>query len=83
MRSTVADALARVSMAGRELGGGPSRVLDLPQFANLQQALGDAGVADQMCGSIALGVVIGLVMASTQEAEMALVEATRQWREEQ
>jgi hypothetical protein len=70
---------SRVALAGRELGSGPAEVLRQEEFAEIEPTFEYLGVMPDFTTPMALGVVLGLVMAEDPGALKALERIHEDW----
>lgn len=75
-------AWADVALAGRQLGSGPARVLEEPEFSELVDELYSLGIPFDRAQLFALGVVVGLRAASDPIALRALSRIENDWQKE-
>src|SRR4051812_44884463 len=70
-----------LTLAGRELGSGPSAAVDriIPENERILEWLSSRGVTVDRSGSILLGIAVGLVMAEEERATKVLGEITKEW----
>jgi hypothetical protein len=77
-----ADAWARVSIAGRELGSGPAeaarRLIDMDEVI---ETLVKKGVDEDRAAVIMLGAAVGRVMAEDEIAMSILAQIESEWKE--
>jgi hypothetical protein len=79
---TIEQAWQALSLAGRQLGGGPVEAAKRLGADAYKEVLESMGVKNDFCAPMALGIALGQIMGETVSAQAELAKIEREWMQE-